>query len=56
MTPQPQMVGFWDLVGVGIAPVSKITAVKYLPSNCEYTSGNIVHITKETLPGRVVTQ
>ena len=27
--PQPQMVSFCDLVGVGIAPVSKITAVKY---------------------------
>ena len=26
--PQPQMVGFRDLVGVGIAPVSKTTAVK----------------------------
>ena len=27
--PQPQMVGFRDLVGVGIAPVSKKTAVKW---------------------------
>ena len=26
--PQPQLVGFRDLVGVGIAPVSKKTAVK----------------------------
>ena len=25
---QPQMVGFCNLVGVGIAPVSKITSVK----------------------------
>ena len=50
------MVEFWDSIGVGIEPASKIAAVKYLPSNLEYTSGNIVHITKETLPGRVVTQ
>ena len=28
--PQPQTVGFCDLVGTGIAPVSKKTAVKYL--------------------------
>ena len=27
-SPQPQMVGFRDLVGTGIAPVSKKTAVK----------------------------
>ena len=26
--PQPQMVGFWDFGGVGIASVSKKTAVK----------------------------
>ena len=32
--PQPQMVGFCDLVGVGIAPVSKKNAVKiYLIPN-----------------------
>jgi hypothetical protein len=29
-TPQPQMVGFCDLVGTGIAPVSTKTAVKYI--------------------------
>ena len=28
-SPQPQMVGFWNLVGTDIAPVSKKTAVKY---------------------------
>ena len=27
-SPQPQMVGFCDLVGTGIVPVSKKTAVK----------------------------
>ena len=27
-SPQPQMVGFWNLVGTDIAPVSKKTAVK----------------------------
>ena len=29
--PQPEMVGFCDLVGVGIAPVSKKPAVNRLP-------------------------
>ena len=28
--PQPQLVGFRNLVGVGIAPLSKKTAVKYV--------------------------
>ena len=28
-SPHPQMVGFCDLVGTGIAPVSTKTAVKY---------------------------
>ena len=32
-TPQPQKVGFSDLVGTGIAPVSKKTAVRTLSVN-----------------------
>ena len=28
-SPEPTIVGFWDLVGVGIGPVSKKMAVKY---------------------------
>ena len=32
-TPQPQLVGFRNLLGVAIARVSKITAVKYRSKN-----------------------
>ena len=31
-TPQPQTIGFRDLVRTGIAPVSTKTAVKYIES------------------------
>ena len=37
-TPRPKIVGFCDLVGVAIAPVSKKLAVKYfLNLDCKYT-------------------
>ena len=35
-SPQPQMVGFCDLVGTDIAPVSKKTAVKWHFKKCAH--------------------
>ena len=46
---KPQMVGFCDLVGTGIAPVKKKLLLKHFSSNLTSKSGTTHGNTKEKL-------